>query len=115
MKRLHQTASTHPQQPQGDQHVTSSGRKYLTETEAARYCNYFERGLTDPVGSFQKWARRHGIPVKVAGRSRNYAPAMLDRFMDREAWTVRHATKVPRPRLVRTRKPVAPQANCGGR
>lgn len=62
----------------------------LTETEAARHCRYFDRGLLNPVRAFQVFARRAGIPVKRAGRARLYDPRILDAFLDREDWTQRH-------------------------
>lgn len=54
------------------------------------HCRYFDRGCTHPVRAFQQWARRAGIPVKVAGRARLYDPAVLDRFLDRATWTRRY-------------------------
>jgi hypothetical protein len=62
----------------------------LTESQAAKYCLYFERGCANPVRAFQQMARRLGIPCKYSGRSRVYDPRVLDAFMDREAWTRRH-------------------------
>jgi len=70
----------------------------LTETEAAQHCRYFDRGCADPVRAFQQFARRAGIPVKFAGRRRLYDPAILDRFLDRDTWTRRHAHLRPQRR-----------------
>lgn len=64
--------------------------KLLTEKEAAERCRYFDRGCADPVRSFQRTARRLGIPVKRVGRTRLYDPRVLDAFMEKETWTRRH-------------------------
>jgi hypothetical protein len=81
---------------QADRHadVVSEPVKLLTERQAAERACYFEFGLKDPVRAFQMWARRKGIPVKVAGRRRLYDPRVLEAFLDREKWTRKHAEKV---------------------
>lgn len=88
-------------------HPVASGERQphiplLTEREAAAYCRYFDRGCNKPVQAFQKWARRSGIPVKYAGRSRLYDPRILDAFLDRTGWTHRYrvSRKPYRPHLV---------------
>lgn len=95
MKRALQAASTHPQQPFGDAVVPRRPEQLLTEREAADRCRYFDRGLRDPLGSFQRFARRAGIPVKYAGRARLYDPRILDAFLDRDPWTRRHRAGAP--------------------
>jgi hypothetical protein len=62
----------------------------LTETEAAQRCRYFDRGCADPVRAFQQWARRVGMPVSYVGRARLYSPTVLDAFLERKPWTLRH-------------------------
>jgi hypothetical protein len=71
----------------------------LTETEAAQRSRYFDRGCADPVRAFQQWARRMGVPVSYVGRARLYDPTVLDAFMARKPWTLRH-------REVRPKQPV---------
>jgi hypothetical protein len=66
----------------------------LTETEAAQRFRYFDRGCADPVRSFQQLARRKGIPCKFSGRARLYDPRVLEAFMEREGWTLRHKRPV---------------------
>lgn len=84
-KRPFRPVDQFPRRPQGSEHV-----RPLTETDAARFCGYFERGCAHPVRAFQQCARRLGIPVKYIGRTRLYDPRVLDAFMEREAWTRRH-------------------------
>ena len=62
----------------------------MTEREAAEHCRYCDRGLVDPVRSFQQWARRMGVPVKYVGRTRLYDLRVLDAFLDRASWTRRY-------------------------
>ncbi len=77
--------------PQHELERRSQGQpQILTEREAAEHCRYFDRDCVNPVRAFQKWARRVGMPVKRAGRSRLYDPRILDAFMEREPWTRRH-------------------------
>jgi hypothetical protein len=66
----------------------------LTETEAAQRCRYFDRGCSNPVRAFQQWARRVGMPVSYVGRARLYSPTVLDAFMERKPWTLRHVRSV---------------------
>jgi hypothetical protein len=62
----------------------------LTEAEAAQRCRYFDRGCSDPVRAFQQWARRVGMPVSYSGRARLYDVTVIDAFLNRKPWTVRH-------------------------
>jgi hypothetical protein len=101
MKRYLQSAAATAQQSQRSSDVTpalgqflAAPVKLLTEREAAERCRWFDRGCTDPVAAFQKWARRAGVPVKRAGRARLYDPRVLDAFLEREPWTRRHANTV---------------------
>jgi hypothetical protein len=71
----------------------------LTEAEAAQRCRYFDRGCADPVRAFQQWARRVGMPVSYSGRARLYDVTVIDAFLNRKPWTLRHSTsqqRVPR-------------------
>jgi hypothetical protein len=79
----------------------------LTEAEAAQRCRYFDRGCSDPVRAFQQWARRVGMPVSYVGRARLYDPTILDAFMARKPWTLRH-------REVRPQKSVSKLALAHG-
>ncbi len=90
MKRDRQSPPPHPQQPPRDEIVMPRPDQLLTEAEAAARFRYFDRGLTDPVAAFQRMARRRGIPVKYAGRTRLYDPRILDAFLERKPWTRRH-------------------------
>lgn len=72
----------------------------LTEAEAAQRLRYFDRGCANPVRAFQQWARRVGMPVSYVGRARLYDPTVLDAFMARKPWTLRH-------REVRSQKSVS--------
>jgi len=103
MKRGFQSATAHPEQPQRHTDVVARLDDLLTETAAARLCKYFDRGCTHPVRAFQQWARRKGIPVKVVARQRLYDPRVLEAFLDREAWTRRHAPKASPRQLVAVR------------
>jgi hypothetical protein len=65
----------------------------LTEAEAAQRCRYFDRGCSDPVRAFQQWARRVGMPVSYSGRARLYDVTVIDAFLNRKPWTLRHAPR----------------------
>lgn len=88
MNRRFQALPSHPQQAQRHAHVPD---KLLTETEAARFCRYFDRGCAHPVRAFQQWAIRAGVPVKRVGRARLYDLRVLEAFLEREPWTRRHS------------------------
>lgn len=94
---------------QADRHrdvVAERDEPRLTEAEAAERCCYTRRGCSDPIKAFQKWARRAGVPVERVGRARLYRWSILQAFLERKTWTVRHGRSVARPRLVRNSQPV---------
>jgi hypothetical protein len=62
---------------------------YLTEDAARIKVKVFDH-CKHPTRQFREWAVRSGVPVKRVGRKRLYDPRILDAFLDREKWTLRH-------------------------
>lgn len=109
MKRLRQSVTTCPEQPQGNAHVAGEcgdpASPYLLTDEAARFLRFPSAHL------FRKWAGRNRVPVQRRGRTLLYERRVLVAFLNGEAWTVRHsAQSVSRPRLIRQSNSIAPRS-----
>lgn len=70
----------------------------LTEAEATAYVKVFDMRKC-PVRQFREWAVRWGVPVKRVGRARLYDQRVLDAFLEKRPWTVRHRVIRHAPRL----------------